>query len=175
MVSQTEMNRSPAPALRLSVRSFHFKIGYMHTIRSFAAAALILMFISSTYDLSVFDGSLMTARASPVLASCPMHAVKCCCPEACNAFLNSSNKKGRCHSKGATHPLSMSAAQACFLKSGCGQRDAATHPGSLLEDFLPEGVERLDLLLNVSLLPSSTESFRLCTSPSALFHPPRSV
>ena len=169
------MNRSPAPTLRLPVRSSHFTMGYMHTFRSFAVAALILIFISSTCDLNVFAGSLMTARVSPGPVFCPMHAVKCCCPEACNASLNSSNKKERCHSKEATHPLSMSAAQACFLKSGCGQKDAATHPGSLLEDFLPEGVERLDLLLNVSLLSSSADSFRLRTSPSALFHPPRSV
>jgi hypothetical protein len=142
----------------------------MHPLRQFLTVVLLLAFVSGAADVSVFARMWTAPKQGTKPSSCPMHALKCCCPEVCNAPKKAAIKLG-CHeskAKSASLP-----APTCFLKAACGRQDAVAFAISTLKDFILEPVRQLDLPREILPFCVSLESHVLFGHLPLPFHPPR--
>jgi hypothetical protein len=153
----------------------------MHRLRKVSAFILLLTFTLSITNLDLIAVGLISSNATSGGVPCPMHAIKCCCPEKCNVTLKPSPKPGCYDSHAAGNAAKNSrsspapASATCFLKAGCGDKHHPATPGSSLKPFLPWVLDECSLTLAFSLFVLSLYPSILPGYSLPLFHPPRTL
>ena len=151
----------------------------MHRLWKVTALTLLLTFTLSLTTLDLIAVGLISSNPASGGAPCPMHAIKCCCPEKCKVALKP-NPKPACHNSNAdsntannTSPSPAPTTETCFLKAGCGDKHHLNTSASSLKFFLPWALNESSLTLEVSLFPLSLYPSILPGYSLPFFHPPR--
>jgi hypothetical protein len=140
-------------------------------LRELTALIVLLVFGTSATELGT-----MTTWLRPVGASkgsvCSLHS-NCSCPESCK--LQKPKVKASCHTSAATKSENTPkpSSPSCFLKAGCGQKDAVIQASNSLKDSWLQPFEDLHGAVEAfQLIGFSIEFPRLGFIPHP-FHPPK--
>ncbi len=141
-------------------------------LRELTALIVLLVFGTGATELGTMTGGWPKPAAAAKGSACSLHS-NCMCPESCK--LQKPKVKASCHTSAAHKPENPSRlpSASCFLKPGCGQKDAVTQASTGLKDSWLRPSEHLDGAVEVfQLIGFSVELPRLGFIPLP-FHPPK--
>lgn len=141
------------------------------TSRILVAGFLLVVFgLGATEAGFLFGASWLGASND---GGCPLHTVKCCCPKVCKT---PPKAKPSCHkSDDSASKVSsiQTSSDTCIVKAGCDKKQHSLGYLSLLKDYLPEVLQKVDFDPNLSILASRNDRLLLLDCSPAFFHPPR--
>jgi hypothetical protein len=142
-------------------------------LRELTALIVLLVFGISATELGTVTNAWLRPASASNGSLCPLHS-KCLCPESCK--LQKPKAKASCHTSAATdsspNPLP---SPSCFLKAGCGQRDAVTHASNSLKDSWLQPLEGFYRANHVFQLMGFSVKFPRLGFIPLPFHPPKTI